>query len=79
MVKVVQNSERFLPGSTRLLAMPGRLLGVPDVTKRIGFAPAVADLAVQVEGTLIRGGRFAVVAEVMVGVAVWTSGLSRPD
>ena len=67
-VKVVQNSERPLPGSTRLLAVPGRMLGVPDVTERIGFAPAVTDLPVQVEGALIAGGRFAMVAEVMMGV-----------
>jgi hypothetical protein len=67
MVEVVQDGERFLPGGAGLIRLTGSEAGVADVAERLGLGPAVADLPVQAEGPLVTGGRFGVVAELVVG------------
>ena len=67
MAEVVQDGERFLPGGAGLIRLTGGEAGVADVAERLGLGPPVADLPVQAEGPLVAGGRFGVVAEVVVG------------
>src|SRR6266516_260937 len=68
-VEVIQDDEGFFPGRAGLMGTPGGMVGVADVIERLGLAPAMAGLAVQVERTLVAGGRFGVVAQLMMGVA----------
>jgi hypothetical protein len=65
--EVVQDGERFLPGGAGLIRLTCGEAGVADVAERLGLGPPVADLPVQAEGPLVAGGRFGVVAEVVVG------------
>ena len=67
MAEVVQDGQRFLPGGAGLIRLTGGEAGVADVAERLGLGPPVADLPVQAEGPLVAGGRFGVVAEVVVG------------
>src|SRR5215831_114001 len=67
--EVVQDDERFFPGRSRLPGVPGGVPGIPDAVERLGLAPSVAHLTVQVEGALVASGRLGMVTEVMVGIA----------
>ena len=68
MLEVFQDGERFFPCLAGLLAMPGGVMNIAGVAERLGLAPPVTDLPVQVEGAVVTGNRFGMVAEVVVRV-----------
>ena len=68
MLEVGQDHERLFPRGAGLREVPGGMLGVAEVTERLGRTPAAAELTVQVKCPPVTGGGLGEVAELLVGV-----------
>jgi hypothetical protein len=67
-LEVGQYHERLFPCGAGLREVPGGVLGVAEVTKRLGRTPAAAELTVQVKCAPVAGSGLGEIAELLVGV-----------
>jgi len=76
-VEFVEDSQSASPGRASCVGRARGVVGIAEVDQRIGFAPAVARRTAQADGTPVTGDRFAVLAEMNVGVAQAVPGRGR--
>jgi hypothetical protein len=68
MAEILQDRQGLFPGRAGLLRSSGRVAGVSEVAESVGGGPTAAGLAVQIDCLPIAGGRFGVLADLLVGV-----------
>jgi hypothetical protein len=67
--KFVEDGQGGLPGVAGAVLVAGGLVGVAEAGEGDGFFAALAEVSIQVDGVLVAGDGFGVVAEVVVCVA----------
>src|SRR5215469_3098855 len=68
-LQVFEDGEGLLPGLPGLGRLAGGVAGVAEVGEGLCFVEAVAGSPVQTEGTLVAGGGFVEVAQMVLGVS----------
>ena len=75
MLDFLEDDERLLPGLAGLRQLAGGVVGVTEVGESVRFVEAVAEFPEDAERTLVAGGGFGEVAELVLGVAQAVPGM----